>query len=322
MKGEDLLKAVLDGLTYTPTIVNPKNESYNSFVVMGMGGSMISGRLLRSLFPDLDVRVHNDYGEPSKLMLSNGPLMIASSYSGLTEETIDAYEKCRARGLPVAVLESGGSLLEQAKVLGDMYVTLPHTGLEPRFTIFYQIAAILTMARKLPELEALRRAASQLNHEAIHKDAERLSSLLNGRYTLLYSSSHYEPLTYIWKAAINEGMKLPCFNNVFSEHNHNELEQFSSLTKEERSTFLALFTSSPFDHPRILKRFEIVEKLLSSNGIAHEHFRLDMYGEDRLVQVISHVLVGYLGITQAAERRGVDPFKTPTIAALKEALKM
>lgn len=320
MKNNSLTEDFFKQFRWTPRVAGklPK-DSYNRCVISGMGGSMIAGQTLSIIDPELHVVISHTYQLPHEL--DTEALYIASSFSGNTEETIDAFVHACEAGMTVAVITSGGKLLELAKKYNVPYILLPHTGLEPRFTIGYQMIALLSLMGRSKTIEDMRQSSSVYPLADIEYSAQHLASAIAHKYPIIYSSEKWFPLSYIWKAAINEGMKVPCFVNTFPEENHNELEQFSSLKSDEKSKFIVVFLSSCTDHPRVQKRMRIVHNLYTTLRVSTLWIDIDQPGKNVDIDtLLSHISLGYEGITAAARIRNVDPFKTPEIAKLKEQL--
>ena len=166
-----------------------------------MGGSHLAADLLKILKPELDLSIHKDYGLPK---VKEGELVVLSSYSGNTEEVLDAYEE--AAGLNRAVITVGGKLLEKAKQDGVKYVQLPDLGLQPRDAWHLNLQALYELLGEKLELPEI-------------KPVEPLE--IKERIPLIYTSNQYQALGYIWKINFNETCKIPAFDNVIPESDHN-----------------------------------------------------------------------------------------------------
>ncbi|MEK9175407.1 MAG: hypothetical protein AAB795_02315, partial [Patescibacteria group bacterium] len=135
---------------YEPIIENAsKLVRKNRVVVAGMGGSELAAMLMKDNYPETDFILNRNYGLPrlgnDKLKDS---LIIASSYSGNTEETIDAFNTAITKGLALAVITTGGKLLELAQQNNVSYIQIPNTGIQPRMAIGYSTLALLKIAGK------------------------------------------------------------------------------------------------------------------------------------------------------------------------------
>ena len=210
---------------YEPEIENAdKLQKLEKFILVEMGGSHLQGELLKSVRPAFDLVVHRDYGLPelSESALKNS-LIIASSYSGNTEETISAFEEAIEKGYPVAASSIGGKLIELAKQHEVPYVQIPDTGIQPRSALGFTFK---TLAKLTGQEEVLRDAAtlaSQLAPEEYEEKGKALAATLKGSVPVIYSSRRNESVAYNWKIKFNETGKVPAFYNVFPELNHNEM---------------------------------------------------------------------------------------------------
>src|SRR3989338_8453349 len=114
------------------------------FVAAGMGGSNHATDVLKAWKPELDIIVHRDYGLPVLSDLNNR-LIIGCSYSGNTEETIDAFNTAIKNNLLVAVIAKGGKLIDLAKEHNVQYIVLPDTGIQPRSDIGFMFMSLMKL---------------------------------------------------------------------------------------------------------------------------------------------------------------------------------
>ncbi|MEK7499247.1 MAG: hypothetical protein AAB649_01425, partial [Patescibacteria group bacterium] len=139
--------------SYAPEVIRgEKLGTYAHAVVAGMGGSGLSARLLKAWKPELSLSIHQDYNLPIISNEYNGKtLIIASSYSGNTEEVIDVFTKAIEKQIPVAVIATGGALVELAEKYQTPLILLPRTGIQPRSARGYSFMALLKMLGKNDE---------------------------------------------------------------------------------------------------------------------------------------------------------------------------
>lgn len=301
-----------------------ENESllhqYSKFVVSGMGGSSLAGDLMKVWNPLLDLVIHRDYGLPeiSEADLSR-TLVIASSYSGNTEETLSALDTAIEFGLAVAVVAAGGKLLAKAKELGLPYVELPAGGIQPRMATGFSIKAILAL---LGMDEALSEIASlaKLNTKPFEVAGKKLAEKLLGKVPVIYSSRVNIPVAYNWKIKFNETAKIPAFANRFPELNHNEMTGFDRVptTRGLSENFHFVFLRDSEDHPRIGKRMEVTAKLYRDRGFAVEEIELS--GGNVWEKIFSSTLLADWTAYFLAEAYGVDPEKVPLVEEFKKML--
>ncbi len=252
---------------WRPKIENGPLKKYKKFVVAGMGGSHLAGDIIKSLRPELDIVVHSDYGLPiglppflipstslradkegekgefssptpsssppraggeNKRSQRRGVLVIASSYSGNTEETIDAFEKAVAENLPVAAIAIGGKLLELAKKHSVPYIQLPDTGIQPRSALGFSMMAMLKLMKQNELLKAARELSQIVRPHNLEQSGKTLAERLKNFVPVIYSSTRNAAVAYNWKIKLNETGKIPAFYNIFPELNHNEMTGFSA----------------------------------------------------------------------------------------------
>lgn len=261
-------------------------------IVVGMGGSHLAADLLKILKPELDITVHRDYGLPKS---KPGELIVLSSYSGNTEEVLDAYDK--AEGLNRAVITIGGKLLEKAKQDNVPYFLLP-AGLQPRDAIHHCLKALYELLGEKLELPEV-------------KPVDPIE--IKDRIPLIYTSTKYEALGYIWKIKFNETGKIPAFNDTLPEADHNEINGFAKF-----NNFYALFISDETDNPKIIKRMEITAKLYNEIGIPTKIIKLN--GENTLQKIFNFLALANSTATATAKLYGQDPVAVPMVEKLKKML--
>src|SRR3989338_8592648 len=259
---------------YQPELINGGGlNKFERFIFVGMGGSALGPDLLRVSNPELDICVHRDYGLPDlpDKVLQNS-LIILNSYSGNTEEVLDAFKLALSKNLSVTAVSIGGKLLELARQNSIPYIEMPDWGLEPRLALGLNLKALLKI---LGQGDALTIVSKIQLPEArlLEKAGKELAEKLRGFVPIVYSSRKNGPLAYAWKVKINETAKKPSFSNVFPELNHNEMAGFhpsevSKLPSCDDCSVCARLLSQNFhfiflkdlsDNPRTLKRMSVFE---------------------------------------------------------------
>jgi glucose/mannose-6-phosphate isomerase len=303
---------------FIPEVKYPYAETPEVIVICGMGGSLICGNLLKLLFPELPVTVHNSYGLPS-VYNKTKTLFIFNSYSGNTEEILDGYDKAKKESLLIAVISKGGELLRHAEEDGVPHIALPESTLEPRFSIGHQLLALLTIMKEDAKANLLRDKASKINMEQSEQIGKHLAEHFKGLYPVIYSSSLFHPASYLIKAAINEGAKIPSFVHIIPEANHNELQSYTtSETVHESSRFGFLYLISQYDHVRIQKRFTIMQSLYENYDFTQSSLTDD---HTNITSVFELIMAGYYMATYMALTKKINPYTTPLIAAFKNEMK-
>ena len=307
---------------FEPEIQNTQNlRKTDKFIVVGMGGSALAAGILKIQNPYLDLRIHRNYGLPEipEKELKNF-IIILSSYSGNTEETIDAFQKARERDLPSAVIAAGGKLLELAKENQIPYVQIPDTGIQPRMALGFSTKALLKIIGDEAGLKELGTLSSMVVTEYEEK-GKYLAEKLKGFVPIIYSSAQNYPLVLNWKVKLNETGKIPAFANVFPELNHNEMTGFDvkQSTKELSQKFYFLLLKDKDDHLRIKKRMEILEKLYKDRGLKIES--LELGGVNVFYKIFACLILADWTAYFLSQVYGVEPEAVPMVEEFKKLIQ-
>lgn len=280
-------------------------------IVAGMGGSPLAADLLNAIDPELNITVHKDYGlpvAPLTLRGDGGVILIAISYSGNTEETLDAFEKTGEMGFARAAISKGGKLIAMAREAGVSFVQLPDTGIQPRMATGFIIKALATLMGLDTLAKELTALADTLRSEELEEPGRALAERLGGRIPLVYASTRNRAIAYNWKIKLNETAKIPAFYNVFPELNHNEINALSSQ-------FYTIILRDPNDHPRARKRMEAMAALYGYKKMPVEI--VDLLGNTFLERVFSSLLLADWFALALAEINSVDPSEVPIVEEFK-----
>ena len=307
---------------YEPEIKNRENlVKKSSFVVVGMGGSALAPLLLKTWKPELDIMIHRDYGLPEIPMeeLKN-KLIIISSYSGNTEEPIDAFKKAKNNSLAIAVISTGGKLLELAKENNVPYIELPNTGIQPRLALGLSLKAFLKFMEEEDELKKVSFLATTLNTSDYKKDGKLLAQKVKNYVPIIYASNRNLSLAYNWKIKLNETAKIPAFYNVFPELNHNEMTGFDieNSTKELSAKFYFIILKDKEDNPKILKRMNVLEKLYKERNLQIE--TIELKGEDTWHKIFSSLILADWVAYYTALEYELEPEQVPMVEEFKKLI--
>ncbi|HAL61953.1 MAG TPA: bifunctional phosphoglucose/phosphomannose isomerase [Chloroflexi bacterium] len=298
----------------------------DSVVILGMGGSAIGGDLVRTLVRDLcpvPIFINRRYDLPR--FVGQDTLVIASSYSGNTEETLAAFREASRRGAKLLALTTDGELAQMAKnPLTFSYVAQPRAALG--FSLV-MLLGILTRLGFVPDpapdleeaIEVMKELGSKLREEVptSQNAAKRLALLLRGKLPVIYAAQHLAPVARRWKTQFNENGKCFAFFEVLPELHHNTVEAFPYPGELAEKGVILLLTSRLY-HPRNILRFQVTEEMLDRYGIAH--WSTEAEGRSLLSQALSTIHFGdYVSLFLAA-LRGVNPSSVETIAYLKKRL--
>lgn len=306
--------------SFAPEVENGDTlGSLEKFLVVGMGGSHLSAGLLQRIRPELDIIVHKNYGLPETHDADpQERLIIASSYSGNTEEVLSAYDMARERGLPLAAVATGGKLLEKAVADGTPHVVLPDTGIQPRSALGFSFRGLLKLMRQAELLEESAQLQETLDPSGLEEEGKALAKRLKDTVPVVYASTQNEPIAYNWKIKFNETGKIPAFYNVFPELNHNEMTGFdvaeTSRHLSKRFAFIVLHDDD--DHPRVQKRMEVLKKLFTDRGFPVETHPLA--GTSVMEKIFSSLLLADWAAYYTADQYGLEAEQVPMVEEFKQ----
>ena len=267
---------------YEPEIVNKEALAKKTgFISIGMGGSNLAPKILNTWKPSLNVSIRSDYGLPDlPIEELKQKLVILSSYSGNTEEPVDAFKQAKEKDLSMAVIATGGELLKLAIENKIPYIQLPDTGIQPRSALGFSVKAFLKLIGEEDELKKISKLAETLNPIAYEEKGKALAETIKGYIPVIYTSTRNFSIAYNWKIKFNETGKIPAFYNLVPELNHNEMTGFDvkDSTWELSGKFHFFVLKDNEDDPRILKRMEVLEKLYKDRNLKVETIDLDEIG--------------------------------------------
>lgn len=297
-------------------------------VFCGMGGSALVAELA-TVWPEIGEPfvIYKGYDVPS--WVDQDTLVIASSYSGNTEETLSAYEQAKEAGAKIAVIAHGGKLAELAQKDAQLLAEIPKC-VQPRASVFYMYRALveILVAYGLVEvsvLEQLSGVGDKLKDyvEAWTPDvpessnkAKQLAKHMVGKTPIFYGGPLTAPAAYKWKIGCNENAKNTAWCNVYPEFNHNEFIGWSSHPVEK--PFAVIDLVSLFEHERVLERFKLSDKLLS--GKRPKAVEVEAVGESPLEQLLYLVLLGDMATTYLGLLNNVDPSPVDLVEKFKKEL--
>jgi glucose/mannose-6-phosphate isomerase len=290
-------------------------------LVCGMGGSHLPADILKTIDSNIDLAIHSNYGLPFLCASRFEELLfVASSYSGNTEETLDAYDTVGANGMARAVIATGGKLLEVAKRDGVPYIQMPNTGVQPRSALGFGIVALTKLLGRNELLSSFSRLSDSLKPLVLENAGRELAEKLKGTTSVIYSSASNEAIAKNWKIKMNETGKSPSFCNVFPELNHNEMTGFDvhSNSAPPSSSFSFVFLKDELDNERVQRRMEITAKLFRDRGFAvHE---IEFEGANRIEQIFNSLILADWTALATAEIYGLEPEQVPMVEELKKLI--
>ena len=281
----------------------PAWKGIRHVLIAGMGGSAIGADLLAAYAAPLcqvPITIHRNYGLPA---WAQGPevLVIASSYSGNTEETLSAFESAQANGCRILAQCTGGKLADVAQQAGVPLWTFYHRG-QPRAAVGHSFGLLLAILSRLelvpsPSNELVGAIAAMQTQQdrlradvpAVHNLAKRLAGQLAGRWVVVFGADILEPVARRWKGQVNELAKAWAQFESLPEADHNTL---AGTIQPEHSlpTAVALFLRASSCQPRNLQRINLTKQALMLEGLSTDF--VDAQGDTPLAQQWTALLLG------------------------------
>jgi glucose/mannose-6-phosphate isomerase len=299
-------------------------------IILGMGGSAIGGEVARRLSlgeSKAPVWIHRDYGLPP--FTDDSTLVIASSYSGNTEETISAFTQSLKTSAKKLVLTTGGKLKQLAEknsipvFLIDYpappRAAFPHSFI-PLVGFFQKLGLLRDKSADLQEgLQILNRLSRDLVETTplVSNPAKQLAAKLWGHVVIIYGAELLSEVAQRWKTQLNENSKAWAFFELFPELNHNAVVGYEFPSPVKERIFVVLLHSTLFN-PRNRLRYKATAKLLAEAGISHE--LVEAQGATALAQVMSLVLFGDYASLYLAILNRIDPTPVDCIDFVKKYL--
>lgn len=317
---------------YSTVVENGEHDGriVGRIVVTGMGGSALAALLFKawqSTELPMPFEVIRGYDLPA--YVDDTTLVIASSYSGNTEETISALSQAQERGAQVGILAAGGKLIDIAREQSIAYVAIPD-GMQPRMAMLANLRALVTLLVHfgvVPDSlnNEIAGTADWLHEQSAQwvpdvstdkNDAKQLALLAVGKTPVIYGGRLTGPVAYKWKISWNENAKNTAFWNELPEFNHNEFIGWASHPVEKPFAVFDLLSS--FEHERILKRFAISDRLLS--GKRPKATQVHLAGDTALQQLLWGCILADFVSIYVAILNGVDPTPVELVEKLKVEL--
>lgn len=299
-------------------------------VILGMGGSAIGGDLVRSLYAEIArpmIFVNRDYDLPP--FVDDRTLVITSSYSGNTEETLSAFNQALKTGCKKLVMTTGGKLKAQAEKANIPILTMDHKS-EPRAALGYSFMPLIAILQNLGLLQdqsarveaviqGLEKLLKKLQETVptMANPAKQLAQKLYGKIAVIYGAGILTEVARRWKTQINENGKAWAFYEVFPELNHNTMVGYQFPADLAPKMYVVMLRC-PSLHPRTLLRYQLTGEILQQNAISHQI--VDTNAKDKLSQMTELAFYGdwtsyYLAILYL-----IDPTPVKSIDYLKQRL--
>lgn len=301
-----------------------------NIVVTGLGGSAIGGDLIRSFLAHelaIPFAVNRHYVLPEYVDASS--LVIVSSYSGNTEETIAAHEDARKRKAQVLCISSNGETERMAKKFKQSFVKIP-AGFPPRAALGYSFFPVLVLLSRFGLVkskdnqmnETVRLLGSKVGeYTSLDPRSNRALALAERLYSkipIVYSPAEvYDSVNLRWRGQFCENAKVLAFGHVVPEMNHNELVGWNVLRQQMKEMVVILLKDRSM-HPRVAVRMDIVKGII--RDYAANLVDVESEGHSLLARMFSLIYLGDWTSYYLAILNGVDPTPVKVIDYLKNEL--
>ncbi|MDB4126184.1 bifunctional phosphoglucose/phosphomannose isomerase [Candidatus Marinimicrobia bacterium] len=304
-------------------------KNINKILILGMGGSAISGLLIKEI---LDMEsctptfVNQNYSIPK--WVDKNTLVIASSYSGNTEETLTACKECINKNAEIIAVSTGGNLIELLD--NKNYIKLPKD-IQPRAALGYSFSAILLLLNNLKfidrninselteSLPYLTKKTNIYSDKDNNNDAVLIASKINNKTPIIYAQQGvFNILAYRFKCQLAENSKILSFNNMIPEMNHNEIEAFYSNNSFDN--YCLIWIEDNTYHKKNIERFKVTSEILKKYIKNQIFINLNEKNPNMLCTYLEYIILFDWISFYCAINNDVDPTIIPNINNLKSLL--
>lgn len=304
----------------------PDRERIEHVVVLGMGGSGVAGDVLAAAagpFLPVPVVVSKSYELPA--FVGESSLVFAVSFSGNTEETVEAASQAAVEGARMVVVTSGGELGELASSWNVPVIPVPDDIPQPRAGVGAMAVPLLIVLEEMGlfpgaqqwvdfAVEQLRRRRDALLSDS--SIARHVARRIGRTIPLVHGGGDIGAVAAArWKTQVNENANAPAFWNAYPELCHNEIQGWGQHGDVTRQIVTLVNVRHDFEHPQVARRFDVVRPLLEEVVAGIEDVRAE--GEGQLAQLLDLILVGDFVSLELAAQEGIDPGPIDTLERVK-----
>lgn len=283
---------------------------FKRVILCGMGGSALPGEIVTMLWLD-DLNPYLQRGLTLPHWADENCLVVCTSWSGDTGETISSFASAIEKNLPLAVVTKGGQLAKLARDNNVPLALIPDENLPARFGVGYMLGALLTLIGRSAIIE---NSLNSLDFSTLSPNPATLAANIGQKTVLTYSSYQWRYLARYWKIHFNEDCKIHSFSNYFPEAAHNELAGF---TQTNKGSYFPIILIDPDEEKADIQKLNKFGAFLTNQGFDHEIVSLD--GKNRFQKIIKNINQAVSVSTELAKLLGVDPFDSSVIEAFKQS---
>ncbi|MDR2866998.1 MAG: bifunctional phosphoglucose/phosphomannose isomerase [Methanomassiliicoccaceae archaeon] len=316
----------VDGLAKAAKTKIRMPEGSNRICVCGMGGSAMSGDIIADAVLtswDVPIQIIRSIGIPN--WVDEKTLVVASSYSGNTKETLMMYDQAKAKGCKIIGITSGGELKDKCLRDGNRLLEVP-TNMQPRSSSGYMIGYLANIIESMggPKIKAellklvptLRRFRGSIWMKNKGSYAKQIAEKIHGTVPAIYAAGPLLSVAVRWKNQINENSKMLAFSGTIPEMNHNEIMGWAECT--HRSKLIPLFLCEEGASESLISMMNESIKILRASGLEPEV--VTVWGKTELERSLKVVMLGDYVSLFLASLNGVDPMDVGQIASFKQRL--
>lgn len=326
MKMNDYIAAFTDHLTEAlqigrSTQLTTCHKEFRNILICGLGGSGIGGTIVADLVsPEVNIPIcaTKDYSIPN--FVNEHTLVIASSYSGNTEETLFSLEKCQARGAEIACVTSGGKLKALAEEKNYNLILIPGEQ-PPRAMFAYSFTQLFFFLNHYSLIDnsfenLFEKSITLLNdrQDHIQSEAKKLADKMYGNTPVIYTANGFEGVGVRFRQQINENSKMLCWHHVIPEMNHNELLGWRTNTEN----LAVVYLRNKGDYYRNQVRMDINKKVIAK--FTDNISEIWSEGETPLENTLYHIHLGDWLSWYLSVKNNVDAIEIDVINFLKGEL--
>lgn len=315
------------------TLPLPDWKGFQRIVISGMGGSAIGADLVSAAVMEVcpaPITIHRDYGLPG---FAKGPetLVICSSHSGNTEETLFSYETAIHNGCHTMAICTGGTLAQRAEAASIPVWEFDHKG-QPRTAVGFSFGLLLGALDRLglvPDMSAkvagavtaMKSQQQKIRAKALLSEnpAKRMAGQLLGRWITVVGADILTPVARRWKGQINEIAKAGANFEFIPEANHNTLAGLLNPEEKLASNTITLFLGAPYNHPRNRLRLDMTRQVYMFEGMNVDGYTAE--GDSPLSNIWTALHFGDYVAYYLAMAYEVDPTPVAALENLKSQLK-
>jgi glucose/mannose-6-phosphate isomerase len=317
----------VDGLAKAAKTRLRIKPGFDKVCICGMGGSAMSGDIIAdTLLTTWNIPIHIIRSTGLPKWVDDRTLVIASSYSGNTKETLMMYDQAKARGCRIIVITAGGELRNKCLRYSNKLIEVP-TNMQPRSAIGYMIGYLANiietaggpkvrteLLKLIPSLRRFRESIWMRNPESA---AKRIAERMHGTVPAIYAAGPLASVAIRWKNQINENSKMIAFNGAIQELNHNEIVGWSECAQRSKCRPVFLYDEVTSDMVRSMMNESL--DVLRAAGIEPE--TISISGRSVLERSLKAVMLGDYVSLFLASMSGVDPMDVGPITSFKQKLQ-